>query len=128
MKPLLLNANAENDTAIFVPSPLRRAFSPHRTAGFYLKRFLRFAQAQQPNFYGWLAAALFIQGCVMAPATVLCIVANGNAFGLYIPCVLAFALTEVSLLSFMPTKITIPVFFAGVLADVVVIALSFLLR
>lgn len=90
-----------------------------------LQRFLNFAENQQPNNYGWLAFSLFFQGCVMAPLTILAIVLNGNNFALWIPCITAIAAIEIVSLSAMPTKITIPVLFAGILTDVIVVIMSF---
>lgn len=93
----------------------------------YLKRFLQFAENQQPNSFGWLAVALFAQGCLLAPVTILAIVQNGNSLGLWMACILTFVITEVTNLAAMPTKITIPVFFAGAIIDLAVIALAFVL-
>lgn len=93
----------------------------------YLQRFLQFAEAQQPNSFGWLAVAFFAQGCLLAPVTILAIVTNGNALGLWMACILAFVITEITNLAAMPTKITIPIFFAGAIIDLVVIALAFIL-
>lgn len=88
-------------------------------------RLMRFAETQQPNAFGWLAFSFFLQGCVLSPATIMVIVANGNNFFLWIPCILGFAATEIVSLAAMPTKITIPVLFTGIVIDILVVLLSF---
>jgi len=93
----------------------------------YMKRFLQFATDQQPNNFGWVSVSLLAQACFFAPITILCILFNGNLLGLWIPFVLTFVIIEILNLTAMPTKITIPVFFAGAVIDVIIIALSFLL-
>ena len=89
--------------------------------------FLEYSANQQVNRFGWLALALTIQGCVLAPLTIFSIVVNGNSMALWSICILSFAVTEVTNLAAMPTKITIPVFFACIIADLFVIAASFIL-
>ena len=93
----------------------------------YIKRFLQFADDQQPNNFGWVSVSLLAQACFFAPITVLCILFNGNLLGLWIPCILTFVIIEIINLTAMPTKITVPVFFAGAVIDIIIIALSFLL-
>ena len=93
----------------------------------YTKRFLQFANDQQPNYFGWVSVSLLAQACFFAPITVLCILFNGNLLGLWIPGILTFVIIEIINLTAMPTKITIPVFFAGAVIDITIIALSFLL-
>ena len=93
----------------------------------YLKKFLKFADEQQPNSYGWLGLALFAHGCVLAPVTILCIVFSGNSLALWIPCILVFTITEIVNLAALPTKITIPIFFASIIVDILIIAISLFL-
>lgn len=93
----------------------------------YIKKFLQFASDQQPNYFGWVSVSLLSQACFFAPITVLCILFNGNLLGLWIPCIFTFVIIEIINLTAMPTKITVPVFFAGAVIDIIIIALSFLL-
>lgn len=106
---------------IYLPLEAQKIAKPN-----YLHRFLQFAEEQQSNSFGWLAAAFLVQGCVMAPITILSIVTNGNPIELWMACILAFTLTEIVCLSAMPTKITIPFFAGGIVVDMLVIAISFL--
>ena len=91
------------------------------------QRFMRYAEAQQPNRFAWLAFSFFMQGCVLVPITLLIVVRHGNPFALWIPPLIGFVLTETTNLAAMPTKVTVPVFWAGVLIDLAVIATCFLL-
>lgn len=90
------------------------------------QRFIRYAAAQQPNRFAWLAFSFFMQGCVLVPITLLIVVKNGNPFELWIPTLIAFVVVETTNLAAMPTKITVPVFWAGVVVDLLVIATCFL--
>lgn len=124
MKTISLNAGNKQQAPTLTSASLRYEI-PARRAG-YLQRFLQFCKDQEPNRFAWLAFSLFAHGCVLAPLTVLLIVMNGNPFTLWIPCLAAFAITEIVNLSAMPTKITIPVFMASVLVDVLVVACAFI--
>ena len=99
---------------------------PRRRVGFW-QQFINFAAAEERNRFGWLAAAITLQGCVLAPLTLLAIISNGNPFILWIPCIIAFAITEVVFLAAMPTRITIPVLFAGIVTDIIVVLVCFTL-
>lgn len=90
------------------------------------QRFLQYAEAQQPNRFGWLAFSFFMQGCVLVPITLMIVVMRGNPFELWIPCLVGFVITETTNLAAMPTKVTIPVFWAGVVIDLLVVATCFL--
>jgi hypothetical protein len=100
--------------------------APAHKAG-YWQKFMQFAANQESNRFGWLAFSFFAHGCVLAPLTLLIVTMNGNHFALWIPCLFAFAITEIVNLSALPTKITIPVFLASLLVDIGVIASVFLL-
>ncbi|BAV04768.1 hypothetical protein FLA_0767 [Filimonas lacunae] len=87
---------------------------------------MQFAENQQNNHFGWLAFCFFAQGCLLAPLTILAIVNNGNDMGLWLACILAFVLTEITNLAAMPTKITIPIFTLGVITDIIIVAICLL--
>lgn len=89
-----------------------------------LSRFINWADSQEKNRFGWVAAILAIHGCVLAPITVLVMVFAANnmlSWGFVIG---AMAIALISNLAAMPTKVTIPVFFLSVLIDLFVIAAS----
>lgn len=93
----------------------------------YWARFINFTNAQERNRFGWLAAGITLQGCVIAPLTLFAIISNGNPFILWIPCIVTFTVTEIVNLAAMPTRITIPVLFGGIIINALVVLACFIL-
>jgi hypothetical protein len=93
----------------------------------YWTRFMNFAKDQERNRFGWLAAGITLQGCVLAPLTLFAIISNGNPFILWIPCIATLAVTEIVNLAAMPTRITIPVLFSGIIINTLVVLACFTL-
>ena len=73
----------------------------------------------------WLGFALAGQGCILAPLAVLTVLATGGNLVLFMIALVAMAMTLVTNLAAMPTRITIPFFFASILLDVAVIVTAF---
>jgi hypothetical protein len=86
-----------------------------------LSQFITWCNGQEKYRFGWLAIALTLHGCVLAPITVLSIALGGNNFVFWGIAIGAIAMPLVVNLAAMPTKITIPVFFLSILLDVVII-------
>jgi len=85
------------------------------------KKFIDWCEGQEKYRFGWLAAALSIHGCILTILTMFAVVLAGNHF-IFWPFVIgAMAVTLISNLAAMPTKITIPVFFFSVIIDLVII-------
>jgi|SRR5687767_1305397 len=85
------------------------------------KKFIDWCDGQEKYRFGWLAAALSIHGCILTILTMFAVVLAGNHF-IFWPFVIgAMAITLISNLAAMPTKITIPVFFFSVIMDLVII-------
>ena len=74
-------------------------------------KFMSWCQDQQEDRLLWLGIALAGHGCVMA----------GLSFPLFMIALLAMTMALVANLAALPTKITIPVLFLGVLADAAVL-------
>ena len=89
-----------------------------------LTRFFAWCKSEENNRYGWLAAIIALHGCVLTPVTVLIIFLGGNNMVLWGVALGAMAMTLVTNLAAMSTKITIPVFFLSILIDLVVMAIS----
>lgn len=89
----------------------------------YFKKFIRWAEGQEENRFGWTAFAIAGHGCVFTILTVVAILYTGNNFIFWPFAIAAMATSLVSNLAAMPTKITIPILFASVLADLVIIVL-----
>lgn len=90
-----------------------------------IERLLHFSQRQEKNRFAWVALAFFFQGCVMAPITIAAIYFNGNSMFLWMICIIAFVLVEITSLAATPMKVIIPVFFGSILLDIACIILSF---
>ncbi|MBW8687774.1 hypothetical protein [Chitinophaga rhizophila] len=102
------------------------AYTASRSASLWA-RFMQYAASQQQYRFAWLAFSFFMQGCVLVPVTLMIVVRHGNPFELWIPVLIAFVLTETTNLAAMPTKVTVPVFWAGVVIDLLVIASCYIL-
>ena len=89
-----------------------------------ITRFIDWCAGQETYRFGWVAAIIAIHGCVLTPITVLTIAATHNSISSWGVAIGAMAMSLVSNLSAMPTRITIPVFFASILIDLVVIGVS----
>ncbi|HZX58589.1 MAG TPA: hypothetical protein VFE54_07675 [Mucilaginibacter sp.] len=94
-----------------------------------LTRFFNWAAREdQSHHIGWVGATVIAMGGVFFPGTMAVIGFNGGSFGLIIAAMIAFVVVVVTNLAALPTKYTIPLFFLAVLADIVVMALSFFVR
>lgn len=85
------------------------------------KKFITWCDEQEKFRLGWLAAALTLHGCVLTIVTMFAVVLAGNHFIFWPFVIVAMGATLLVNLAAMPTKITIPVFFASVLIDLVII-------
>jgi hypothetical protein len=88
---------------------------------FFLQPFIQWCAGQEANRFGWLAVILAVHGCFLTPATVLTIAVSGNNIVLWGFAIGAMAISLVSNLAALPTKITIPVFFLSVLIDLAIV-------
>jgi hypothetical protein len=89
-----------------------------------LKRFINWCNGQEQYRFGWLAAILSLHGCVLAPLTLFLISMGGMNMVLFAAVIVAMAMTLVTNLAAMPTRVTIPVFIISLLIDAVVIGLA----
>lgn len=86
-------------------------------------KFINWCESQEKNRFGWLAASLTLHGCVFTIMTMFAVIMSGNHFIFWPFIIGAMGITLVVNLTAMPTKITIPVFFASVLIDLTIIAI-----
>jgi hypothetical protein len=98
---------------------------PHKAS--LAKQFINWCKSQEEKRLGWLAAMLFLHGCVLAPVTIGFIFLGGNQIIFWALVIAAMTMTLVSNLAAMPTKITIPIFFFSLLIDLVVIIMNVIL-
>lgn len=87
-----------------------------------LQRFATWCAGQQEARLLWLALALMGHGAVLTPITGMAVVLAGTNLFMFVLVLLAMAMTLVTNLAALPTKITIPVFILSVVIDVVVLA------
>lgn len=89
-----------------------------------LTRFMTWAENQQDNRFVWLGIALAVHGCFITPLTTMIVMATTYNFALFGAAIGAMALSLVTNLAALPTKITIPAFFLSILIDVVIIGIA----
>lgn len=86
-----------------------------------IRRFLSWADGQERFRFGWLAAALAVHGCAMTPITLFAIILSGNSIFFWVVALASMGATLVTNLAAMPTRITVPVFLASIVVDLLVI-------
>ena len=86
-----------------------------------IRRFFGWCDAQEKYRFGWVASIVAGHGCVISPMTALLIAFSGNNMFFWALAIGAMAMSLISNLAAMPTKITIPVFFLSILIDLAVI-------
>jgi hypothetical protein len=83
--------------------------------------FFNWCQTQEKNRLGWLGLILAIHGCVITPITLFAIVMAGNNIAFWGIAMGAMAMSLITNLAALPTKITIPVFIFSIIVDLAVI-------
>jgi hypothetical protein len=101
--------------------PYNQVYSAATKTPSVLTRFTNWCNRQEKYRFGWLAIIITIHGCILTPITILSIALCGNNFVLWGIAIGAMAMSLVTNLAAMPTKVTIPVFLFSVLLDLVVI-------
>ena len=86
------------------------------------RKFINWCEGQEKYRLGWLAAAITLHGCVLTIFTMFAVILAGNHFIFWPFIIGAMAITLISNLAAMPTKITIPIFFFSVIIDFIIIA------
>lgn len=104
--------------------PYNSAFPSRAENRSLISRFIDWCTAQDKSRYGWLAVILTVHGCVLTPITVLLIATGANSIVYWGVAIGAIAMSVISNLAAMPTKITIPIFFFSVLVDLSLIVIS----
>lgn len=89
-----------------------------------LASFLHWCKQQQPNRLLWLGIALTVHGCVLTPITFILVLSSGSNPIMFALVIAAMAMTVVSNLAALPTRITIPILLFSVLIDVILVAAS----
>ena len=87
-------------------------------------KFLTWSADQQENRLAWQGIGLFVFSCFLTPLSVLIMSLTGANLLFILIVLVAMEVTLVLDLTAMPTKITIPAFFLGVVADITIIVVS----
>jgi hypothetical protein len=80
--------------------------------------FINWCKGQQENRLIWLGVAVAGHGCVITPLTVFAVTMAGNSLVLFMLAIFAMAISLVTNLAALPTKITIPAFALSILIDI----------
>ena len=80
--------------------------------------FINWCKGQQENRLIWLGVAVAAHGCVITPLTVFAVTMAGNSLVLFMLAIFAMAISLVTNLAALPTKITIPAFALSILIDI----------
>lgn len=81
-------------------------------------RFINWCKSQQENRLIWLGVAVAGHGCVITPLTVFAVTMAGNSLALFMLAIFSMAISLVTNLAALPTKITIPAFALSILIDI----------
>lgn len=87
-------------------------------------QFISWCNRQEKDRFLWLSFGVAGQGCILAPLTLLVVSLTGNSMWMWALVIAAMAMTLITNLAALPTKITIPVLFLGILIDLGVIISS----
>ena len=85
------------------------------------KKFIAWCDEQEKNRLGWMITAIALHVCVLTIFTLFAIILSGNHFIFWPFAISAMVITLIVNLAAMPTRITIPVFFFTVIADLIIV-------
>jgi hypothetical protein len=86
--------------------------------------FFDWAERQNDHRLMWLAAALSLHGCFITPFTVMTVMTTTQNFALLMLATGAMAISLVTNLAALPTKITVPAFILSLIIDVAIVIAS----
>ncbi len=86
-----------------------------------IHRFFNWCATQQKNRLLWVGAIIAGHGCIITPITLLFIMLAGNNMALWPFAMVAIAMSLVTNLAALPTRITIPVFLLSLLIDLALV-------
>ena len=89
-----------------------------------VSRFISWCEGQEKYRFGWLGLILAVHGCVITPITLFTILMSGNNIALWGIAMGAMAMSLITNLAALPTKITIPVFIFSIIVDLAIIGSS----
>jgi hypothetical protein len=105
------------------------AYRPAAGNPSFIERFVDWATKEDVKHHiGWVGFSIIAMTAVFFPVTMAAILFNGASFGLIVAAMVPLVLVFVTNLAALPTRYTIPFFFVGVLAELIIIVISFWAR
>jgi hypothetical protein len=86
-----------------------------------ISKFIHWCEGQQENRLLWLGIALAGHGCILTPLTVMAVLLAGTNLTLFMLALVAMAISLVTNLAALPTRITIPALAFTVLMDIAIV-------
>src|SRR5688500_2496285 len=90
----------------------------------WITQFLTWAENQNENRIGWIGIALGVHGCFLTPLAAMTVMVTTYNFGMFMAVIGAMALSLVTNLAALPTRITIPAFFLSIAIDIAIMVIS----
>ena len=90
----------------------------------WITLFLTWAENENKNRIGWIGITLAVHGCFLTPLAAMTVMVTTYNFSMFMAVIGAMALSLVTNLAALPTRITIPVFFLSIAIDIVIMAIS----
>jgi hypothetical protein len=107
----------------YLPQAIDSTYTREEKRVSLFSRFIAWCDSQEKYRLGWVAAIIAGHGCVITPLTLFAVILSGNVLIFWAMSVIAMSMALVANLAAMPTKITIPIFFASILIDLITIAI-----
>ena len=86
------------------------------------KKIIDYSAAQENNRLLWSAISIFGHGTIFTIGTLATVILTGNLFFLMVATCLTMTMVLVVNLAALPTKYTVPILFASVFIDLLIIA------
>jgi hypothetical protein len=90
-------------------------------------RFLTWTKQEEKNRIAWVGISIIVMTAIFFPITMAAILFNGAGFKLIVGAMISLILVVIPNLAALPTKYTIPAFLTGVVIDIALMVISFIL-
>lgn len=108
--------------------PKYRSLPAHRSRNTVVTRIVDWTKNQEKNHIAWVGVSITIMSAIFFPITMTAILFNGAMLSLIMGAMISLAAVVITNLAALPTKYTIPALLLGILMDIVLIVISFVLR
>jgi hypothetical protein len=90
-------------------------------------RFFTWTKQEEKNHIAWVGISITAMTAVFFPITMAAILFNGAVFKLIVGAMISLAMVVITNLAALPTKYTIPAFLTGIVMDIGLIIISFII-